>query len=94
LKEVAPFGHPDADPKLIGRGINVMLSPLPRNKRARNPNQLQGNGTPPAEDRVEHLQPVLAATEKPSHSVPTNAAEQAKSFGHSPFAHIDLPVGQ
>ena len=24
-------------PKLIGRGINVMISPLPRNKRAKNP---------------------------------------------------------
>src|SRR5207249_4729772 len=32
LKEVTPYGHPDAAPKLIGRGINVMLSPLPRNK--------------------------------------------------------------
>jgi translation initiation factor IF-3 len=38
VKEVAPFAHPDAPPKLIGRGINVMLSPLPRNKRAKNPN--------------------------------------------------------
>jgi translation initiation factor IF-3 len=34
IKELAPFGHPDAPPKLIGKGINVMLSPLPRNKRA------------------------------------------------------------
>ena len=34
-KEVAPYGHPDAPPKLIGKGINLMLSPLPRNKRAK-----------------------------------------------------------
>ncbi len=27
------MGHPDADPKLIGRNIHVMLSPLPVNKR-------------------------------------------------------------
>src|SRR3954468_6476649 len=39
VKEVTPYGHPDAPPKLIGKGINVMLSPLPRNKRAKNPNQ-------------------------------------------------------
>ena len=38
LKEITPFGHPDATPKLVGRAINVMLSPLPRNKRAKNPN--------------------------------------------------------
>ncbi len=37
VKELTPFGHPDAAPKLIGKGINVMISPLPRNKRAANP---------------------------------------------------------
>ena len=31
--ELAGMGHPDSDPKLIGRNINVMLSPLPANKR-------------------------------------------------------------
>jgi len=37
VKNLTPYGHPDADPKLIGKGINVMISPLPRNKRAKNP---------------------------------------------------------
>lgn len=37
LEQVAPWGHPDAPPKLVGRGIIVMLSPLPRNKRAPHP---------------------------------------------------------
>jgi len=27
------MGHPDAEPKLIGRNIHVMLTPLPINKR-------------------------------------------------------------
>jgi translation initiation factor IF-3 len=31
--DLAGMGHPDADPKLIGRNINVMLTPLPPNKR-------------------------------------------------------------
>ena len=31
------YGHPDFPPKMIGRGINMMMSPLPRNKRAKNP---------------------------------------------------------
>ena len=35
------FGHPDAPAKLVGKGINVMLSPLPRAKRARNPRQAE-----------------------------------------------------
>ncbi len=39
LKGMAPFGHPDFTPKLVGRAINVMISPLPRNKRAKHPYQ-------------------------------------------------------
>ena len=39
LKETDPFGHQDVAPKLVSRAITVMLSPLPRNKRAKNPNE-------------------------------------------------------
>jgi translation initiation factor IF-3 len=39
IKSVAPYAQPDSPPKLIGRGLNVMLSPLPRNKRARPPGE-------------------------------------------------------
>src|SRR5260370_29184073 len=39
LKEIAPYGHPDSNAKLMGRAINVMISPLPRAKRAKNPNE-------------------------------------------------------
>src|SRR3954462_8114644 len=31
--DLAGMGHPDAEPKLIGRNIHVMLTPLPVNKR-------------------------------------------------------------
>ena len=41
IAAVTPYGHPDAAPKLIGKGLNVMLSPLPRNKRAKNPRQAE-----------------------------------------------------
>ena len=33
VAELVGMGHPDADPKLIGRNIHVMLTPLPVNKR-------------------------------------------------------------
>ena len=36
-----PYGHPDFPPKMIGRGINMMMSPLPRNKRAKNPRTVE-----------------------------------------------------
>lgn len=39
IRDIGPWGHPDAPPKLIGKSVNVMLSPLPRNKRAKNPHE-------------------------------------------------------
>jgi translation initiation factor IF-3 len=33
VSDLAGMGHPDAEPKLIGRNIHVMLTPLPINKR-------------------------------------------------------------
>lgn len=50
VTELANMGHPDADPKLIGRNIHVMLTPLPPNKRK--PKFLideTGTGAAPAE---------------------------------------------
>lgn len=45
IKLAEPYGHPDSPPKMIGKGLNVMLSPLPRAKRAKNPRAV--------EDRVD-----------------------------------------
>ena len=33
IAELATMGHPDSEPRLAGRNIGVMLSPLPANKR-------------------------------------------------------------
>lgn len=41
IVELQAFGHPDFEPKLVGRGISLMISPLPRNKRAKNPRQTE-----------------------------------------------------
>lgn len=41
VAELEAFGHPDFAPKLVGRGISLMISPLPRNKRAKNPRQTE-----------------------------------------------------
>jgi len=48
LTEIASYGHPDFEPKLAGRAINVMISPLPRNKRAKHPAHLEGGVPAPA----------------------------------------------
>jgi len=87
IKEVAPYGHPDAPPKLIGKGLNVMLSPLPRSKRAKNPN--------PNARTYEEQDAAKAAAEKETsgkgekQKVPTNAAENG-NFGQNPFATLDV----
>ena len=99
IKEVTPYGHPDAPPKLIGKGLNVMISPLPRNKRAPNPNQgpkatdmedeeggeekTENNGAP------AQPQPQAAKPAQKQQRVPTDAAENG-SFGQNPFAQLDL----
>ena len=42
VKELAAYGQADSPPKMVGdRDLNVLLSPLPRGKRAKNPRQVQ-----------------------------------------------------
>lgn len=46
VQEVALWGQADSPPKMLGdRDLNVVLSPLPRNKRAKNPRQSEVPGT-------------------------------------------------
>lgn len=81
IKDVAPWGHPDNQAKLIGRGINVMVSPLPRNKRAKNPNENAEAGAPAEKP----------AQPSPKKSVPTNAAEKPaeNGFANPPLSRVD-----
>jgi translation initiation factor IF-3 len=46
--DVAPYGQADSPPKMVGdRDLNVLISPLPRNKRAKNP-RAEAPPEPPA----------------------------------------------
>jgi translation initiation factor IF-3 len=83
IQELAPYGQPDAQPRLVGRGLNVMLSPLPRNKRAPNPNASKASSpdTPdtPAALPSSPAQPVAAPT----------ATHQPAAGLNTPFANLD-----
>ena len=95
IQALGLYGHPDAEPKLIGRGIHVMLSPLPRNKRAKNPNQ-SGDGVPPAAGSGQNGDDSDKPETKPQNSkvVPTNAAEkQSPGFANNPFTQLDAKLG-
>jgi len=87
LAEIAPYGHPDFQPKLIGRGINVMISPLPRNKRAKNPNQKE-NGQLSAAEKNNYGDSVPIKKPKPDNSVA--AKQPPAAFENNPFAKLDL----
>jgi translation initiation factor IF-3 len=87
IKELTPWGHPDFEAKLIGKGINVMISPLPRNKRAKDPNAVEEEGGSPEEGRKpeKSSKPVVKPTASDSAA--------AEGFANTPFAQIDTQAG-
>lgn len=100
LENIAPYGHPDFDPKLIGKGINVMISPLPRNKRAKNPNQADGEASEPhkgegsqaaAPRPAQNQQPNTVHVErKPKRHESEHAGQKQDNFANNPFAQIEI----
>lgn len=106
LREIGPWGHPDFEPKLTGRSINVMISPLPRNKRAKHPNEGGLDGA------VEEASPapetdspaVDGQPTRPSGGTPAKSAEassrskasgpqdprQAGGFSNNPFEGLKI----
>jgi translation initiation factor IF-3 len=95
IAELQPFGHPDAEPKLIGRGINVMISPLPRNKRAKNPRVSDLEGTAGVASHAAASSPTVKSPrpQSPVNNQPSIPAvtEPAKSdgFTNNPFSQLD-----
>ena len=89
IEEIALFGHPDFQPKLIGRSINVMISPLPRNKRAKNPHQTEEESPHPMPHSSDGdgTKPVKI---KRSASNDQHASDSEAAFENSPFEKIEL----
>ncbi len=90
LAEIAPYGQPDFEPKLIGKGINVMISPLPRNKRARNPRATGVEAGATSLDSNTLHQPNSHPPEpKPKEQHASSASEKQGSFANNPFAQLE-----
>ena len=54
VKEAAAYGQADSQPKMLGdRDLTVIISPLSRDKRAKNPRQAKPAEPPPDEKRPE-----------------------------------------
>ena len=84
IENISPWGHADFQPKLIGRNINLMISPLPRNKRAKNPNAEEE----PAENSAKSAeapregQPVKVIRE------PGAKEDDSSKFSNNPFGQL------
>jgi translation initiation factor IF-3 len=98
LSEIGPYGHPDFQPKLIGRGINVMISPLPRNKRAKSPQSSDDGEKPapqlvrPAASRENHRAAGLPVPVAREDNVPEQVADEPRQNGfvNNPFAQLEV----
>ena len=91
-REIAPYGHPDFEAKLVGKGITVMFSPLPRNKRAKNPHQHMEGDTRHETEHKPHT--AGAGAEAKPVQVKRDGAVAPKqppaAFSNNPFAKLDL----
>ena len=91
LTEIAAYGHPDFEPKLNGRAINLMISPLPRNKRAKHPQELGGGPAPaapaPPVPRPEfNHRPAPVTIERG----PNSDEGKPAGFTNNPFAELEV----
>ncbi|MDB6124724.1 MAG: translation initiation factor [Pedosphaera sp.] len=71
IKEITPYGHADSTPRLTGKAINLMLSPLPRNKRAKNPRETADENYPEAAKEGAN-EPTEDEEDSESETPPTN----------------------
>jgi translation initiation factor IF-3 len=89
LAETAAYGNPDFAPKLAGRAINVMISPLPRNKRAKHPGHLGGGTTSPAAParaEVNHQPATFQVHPREKSEEP----QPESGFNNNPFAQLEV----
>ena len=101
IKECTPWGHPDFEPKLVGKGINLMLSPLPRAKRAKHPQEGQEGRVRPTLDDAdateefeeEHEEIAAKPPSMPPQGKPSGAPKP-DGFANNPFANLDSQLSQ
>ena len=97
IKDLAPYGQPVETPKLVGRGLNVMLTPLPRNKRAKNPRATEvgaeGERRPAAGESPVRPEPDHHDDDEGGAEGAENAGDGAPGFGNNPFSGLGDKLG-
>jgi translation initiation factor IF-3 len=96
LTDICGYGHQDFEPKLNGRAITLMISPLPRNKRAKHPGGEPGAArpaAPPAPRPESNFRPTPVPVERqarPAESRPAEAKSAGGAFSNNPFAQLEI----
>jgi translation initiation factor IF-3 len=90
IADIAPYGHPDFQPKLVGKAINLMISPLPRNKRAKNPHAVE-NEDDEDENAPGEIKPVKphAPPASGKEKIPVAAEPQSNGLNDA-FAKLEI----
>jgi translation initiation factor IF-3 len=92
-KDLGSYGHPDAEPRLVGKGLHVMVMPLPRNRRAKNPRQPDAAAAPaPAEEEESEEDEIPEAPAPPREAPPRPAPVEPPD--RRPSASINTPFAQ
>lgn len=81
VSALSPWGKPDSKPAMLGKGIMVTLTPLPRNKRAKNPNEEEELATQPQQQNTP--------SEKPNETKQNAQQPQQEGFVNNPFATLE-----
>jgi translation initiation factor IF-3 len=90
LTDIAPYGHQDFEPKLIGRGITVMITPLPRNKRAKAPQLAEGETVSATPQPRAESTPLTAPVPIQRSPRPQPELAQSDGFINNPFAQLEI----
>ncbi len=102
ISDLAPWGQANGDVRIVGKAINLMVNPLPKQKRARHPDEANrpassraastGSAAAAANGSSEAAPQVNLSEAAPTARVDTNAAS-APSTLNSPFDQLSLPPG-
>lgn len=107
ITSLAPWGQANGEVRIVGKAINLMVNPLPKQKRAKNPQEADrppasptaavksnpSTASAPSGNRsTPQPAPSAASSASTSPRVDTNAAAHNAGL-NSPFDNLSLPPG-
>lgn len=85
---ISAYGHPDFEPKLNGRHINLMISPLAKSKRAAHPRQ-SGQQEPASAEGEPAAKPKSGEVGEEAQQ----RSESSPGFTNNPFSNLEVKGG-